>query len=111
MIRNLVISTLLLVSCSSKVATLAPDTLAAKVGEEVELTGVFEGPGKLADYVIVDGKMIYLLNPRPNVPAYGARVVVKGKLQYSPAQARGPEIAATLPEHYFMDSALLVAVP
>ena len=111
MIRKLVIAVLLLVGCSSNVPKLAADTLASRVGEEVELTGQFEGPGKIADYVVVDGKMIYLLNPRPIVPAYGAKIVAKGKLQYSPAQAGGPEIAATLPEHYFIDSALLLVVP
>jgi hypothetical protein len=55
--------------------------------------------------------MIYLLNPRPNVPTYGAKIVVRGKLQHSPAQAAGPETVAALPEHYFIDSPFLVEVP
>ena len=82
---------LFLAGCASAPAP-PPQGLSARLGQEVELQGVLRGPAKFADFIEVDGAMVYL--PRPAARAvglrYGDAVRVRGRLEHT-----GP---APLPE-------------
>jgi hypothetical protein len=92
--------------------------LASKVGKMVTLEGRFDGPGKIADYIIVGDEEVYLTgNSKPdgNAMHYGTDVIVKGKLQRYVPPKNEPRIAgqpaAILGEHYFIESAEFVGLP
>ncbi len=94
--------------------------LASKVGRIVTLEGRFDGPGKIADYIVVDDDEVYLTgNSRldSNSVRFGTEVIVKGKLQhYVPPKVDAPptvggQTVAIVGEHYFIESADLVGLP
>jgi hypothetical protein len=94
--------------------------LASKVGKIVTLEGRFDGPGKIADYIIARGEEVYLTGnskPDPNSTPYGTEVIVKGKLQhYVPPKDNAPSTVGGRPfakpgEHYFIESAEFVGMP
>jgi hypothetical protein len=124
--RRAVLFVLLLSGCSGTNSPSATPSqegarLASKVGQEVTLRGRFDGPGKLADYVIADGEQVYLKGispPDANSMEYGTEVIVRGKLQhYVPLKADSEptdsdeQPRAGLPEHYFIQAAKLERVP
>lgn len=125
--RRTLLGLFLLAGCStSNTLSQAPEPTAAslvsKVGQEVTLRGRFDGPGKVADYIVIaNGEHVYLTGesqPDPNSTKYGTEVVIRGKLQHyipPPADFTAPvpdePIRAIPGEHYFIDSAVLVGVP
>jgi hypothetical protein len=92
--------------------------LASKVGQQVTLRGRFDGPGKIADYIITDGGLVYLvggIRAGGNSLKNGTEIVVKGTLQrylQPPSNLASSvvkdESMAMRPEHYFIEAAELV---
>jgi hypothetical protein len=123
--RDMGVSLLLMLSVSSAYVTTSQQNnnvtrLARDVGKIVTLQGRFDGPGKLADYIVVDNVGVYLMgNSKPSARSvkYGTEVIVKGKLQhYVPPKADSPptvdgQSVAIVGEHYFIESAELVGLP
>lgn len=93
--------------------------LASNVGKIVTLQGRFDGPGKLADYIVVDDEGVYLMDDSKliaNSVKHGTEVIVKGKLQhYAPPKAEPRTVngqpVAILGGHYFVESVELVGLP
>jgi hypothetical protein len=96
----------------------APETstvaLALRIGQEVTLHGRFDGPGKLADFIVLaDGQAVYLMGdnaPHPSTTAYGVEIAVRGTLRHyvPPPDSQLPDSVAQLPEHYFIESTHVV---
>lgn len=123
--RGIGVGFLLMLSVSAVYAIIRQQSnnvaaLTSNVGKIVTLQGRFDGPGKLADYIVVDNVEVYLKgSSKPNADSvkYGTEVIVKGKLQhYEPPKAdAAPTVhgqpAAIVGEHYFIESAELVGLP
>jgi hypothetical protein len=103
-----------LAGCHSRTArTARPSDLRPLVGHEVHLEGRFDGPGKLADYIVVPGGEIYLFEPIESGGrklAYGSTIAVEGVLGYrSYPPTTQPEGGVPWParpeDHYFINNA------
>jgi hypothetical protein len=83
--------------------------LARLVGKQVMLSGVYEGPGKLGDFFLVNGaEPIYLRGA--NHARYGDRVSVTGTLRhYDYIPPTDPTVAAAH-EHYYFDKDKVLTV-
>ena len=80
-------------------------SLEAMAGKSVELRGTI-GSGKMADYVLYEGKAIYFLGPNKtdtgSIPI-GTRVIARGILQHNitPKLAPGKWAIQSPPEEYY----------
>lgn len=98
------------VGCNnSRPATAGRADLPALVGHQVHLEGRFGGPGKLADFVEVSGKPIYLtgaINLDGDRPKYGSIITVDGTLGHHDVAHAPQELhASSIPDHYFVNNA------
>lgn len=91
----------------------SPSDLRSLVGKQVHLEGLFSGPGKLADYVVVPGGQVYLFDPVMDEGAklaYGSTIAVDGVLgyhSYAPSPSKGAANEAVIarpPDHYYIES-------
>jgi len=75
----------------------------------VHFEGRFSGPGKLADFVELSGKPIYLtveIDSHGGRPKYGSIITVEGTLgHHDVAQAPQELHASSIPDHYFVNNA------
>jgi hypothetical protein len=117
-VKQLALSALLLVGCATAPPVSSTSLLAPRIDQYVELTGRFGGPGKIADFVVVDGEPVYLphLPQEPPPPPYGTAVMVKGVLRYytpppEPCDNKAKCRYAIVPAHYFIDGAALEIAP
>ena len=85
------------------------------VGHRVHLTGQFNGPGKIADFVLLPNDAHVYLTGKPDTAnvriEYGTPVTVDGILHHfvAPAHAE-PEndaYATGIPEYYFIEDAVV----
>jgi len=98
---------------ASPLPITAAENLADNVGHIVTLRGRFGGPGKIADYVAIDGESVYLTGdsePDATSTKYGAEVTVRGVLEHyiPPSPSDLPDNVVQPPEYYFIESAKLV---
>lgn len=87
------------------------------VGHRVHLTGQFNGPGKIADFVLLPNDAHVYLTGKPDTAnvriEYGAPVTADGILHhYVAPPITGPEAnndayAKGLPEYYFIEDAVV----
>jgi hypothetical protein len=94
---------------STSAPATQPTDLRGLVGQRVRLEGRFDGPGKLADYVVVPGGHFYLMGKTDTGGrdvGYGSTVAVEGVLQYQeyppPRQPDGELPQARPPDHFYM---------
>ncbi len=87
------------------------------IGHRVHLTGQFNGPGKIADFVLLPNDAHVYLTGKPDTAniriEYGTPVTVDGILHHFVAPSRtGPDAndeayAAGIPEYYFIEDAVV----
>ncbi len=87
------------------------------VGHRVHLTGQFNGPGKIADFLLLPNDAHVYLTGKPDTAnvriEYGTPVTVDGILHHFVAPSRtGPDAesdayAAGIPEYYFIEDAVV----
>lgn len=116
---RIILCALALASAACAPVAPMPDSAmpaAARIGKSVALTGRFDGPAKIADFVRVDDEIVYLpdLAPSPR-PTYGTTVVVRGVLRRfdPPADACAPGpgcFDAVLPAYWYLEGARIEAV-
>ena len=96
---------------STSAPVTQPTDLHGLVGQRVCLEGRFDGPGKLADYVVVHGGYFYFYlmgktDTGGRDVGYGSTVAVEGVLRYQtypPAtQPDGELPQARPPDHFYM---------
>ncbi|MGO1068267.1 hypothetical protein [Lysobacter sp. CA199] len=86
------------------------DRLASQTGSQVTLRGTWSGPGKLADFIVVDDETVYLFvagSDDSRIP-YGTAIVARGTLEHYTARKSehtGDPAWAALPSHYFIKPA------
>ncbi|HEX5242630.1 MAG TPA: hypothetical protein VFW23_05145 [Tepidisphaeraceae bacterium] len=111
----------LLVALAAALATLPgcqtshQGPLPEMVGHRVHLTGQFNGPGKIADFILLPNDAHVYLTGKPDTAnvriEYGTPVTVDGILHHFVAPGRrGPDAendayAAGIPEYYFIEDA------
>lgn len=87
------------------------------IGHRVHLTGQFNGPGKIADFILLpNGAHVYLTG-KPDTAnvriEYGTPVTVDGILHHFVAPERAESdtndasYAAGIPEYYFIEDAIV----
>src|SRR6185437_271825 len=114
---NLLIAAFATLTTLSGCQTSHQGPLPEMVGHRVHLTGQFNGPGKIADFILLpNGAHVYLTGQPDTANVrieYGTPVTVNGILHHFVAPERtGPEAendayAAGIPEYYFIEDAVV----
>jgi hypothetical protein len=103
-----------LFGCSSNVPEPKPTDLHSQLGHEVSFEAQYGGPGKEADWVMLQGEEVYLIDPVFNAnrrPDYGANIQVQGILRYRTFPINKDPLMQTPPDYFYIDHASVRILP